>query len=89
MRVLKRDHAERTERELKFALAPGDVVKLNAHPLLASVPGSAKSLVSSYFDTADLTLKNAGMSLRIRTSGNRIRLRHHRSRGETRGHEGI
>jgi triphosphatase len=54
------------ERELKFALAPDDVAKLKAHPLLAWIQPNIKSFVSTYFDTADHALGKAGLSLRLR-----------------------
>jgi triphosphatase len=60
------------ERELKFAVAPQDVDKLKSHPLLAAVRHSEQQLVSTYFDTAGRVLEKAGMSLRLRTSGDHI-----------------
>jgi inorganic triphosphatase YgiF len=62
--------AEHSEVELKLAVDPDDVERLEPHPLLrhASKP---RRLVSTYFDTADHRLRKAGLSLRIRTDGGR------------------
>lgn len=60
------------ERELKFALAAADVTKVKSFALLAPLRCREEPLLSTYFDTADLALANAGMSLRVRRSGTRF-----------------
>lgn len=52
------------EIELKLVVAPGAVSALNAHSIWA---GHSQSVLSAtYFDTADLALNRAGLSLRLR-----------------------
>ena len=65
----QRDSVDRKERELKFALATDDITKVKSLPLFATLRRSEQPLFSTYFDTADLALGSAGMSLRVRTSG--------------------
>ena len=62
--------ADHPEVELKLTVEPGDVDRLERHPLLA---GAAKPrrLASTYFDTPDHRLRKAGLSLRIRSDGAR------------------
>jgi inorganic triphosphatase YgiF len=59
------------EIELKFLCAPGDL-----GAVLAAAPDGdedSRELISVYFDTPDLTLQKAGVSLRVRESkGRRI-----------------
>jgi inorganic triphosphatase YgiF len=59
------------EIELKFLCAPGDL-----GAVLAAAPegdDDSRELISVYFDTPDLTLQKAGVSLRVRESkGRRI-----------------
>lgn len=60
------------EIELKLELSPADADRLATHPLLRG--GKAKPhrhLTSVYFDTADLALHAAGLSLRVRSQGDR------------------
>jgi inorganic triphosphatase YgiF len=60
------------EVELKLALNPGDVARIQEHPALrraAAGPAQIQHLRSVYFDTADLDLARAGMSLRLRSGG--------------------
>jgi len=60
------------EVELKLEVEPDDLDKVLAHPLLCSNAGKAsrkQRLHSTYFDTPDHVLKQAGISLRIRRNG--------------------
>lgn len=58
------------EVELKLAVEPQDLARLEAHPLLRG--GSRpRALASTYFDTPDQRLRRAGFSLRLRTDGRR------------------
>jgi len=58
------------ETELKFALAAGDLKRLSRHPAFKTRAERAR-LTSSYFDTPELKLRDAGMSLRVRQVGDR------------------
>jgi triphosphatase len=60
------------ERELKFAIAPTAIEGLKRHPLLALAQRDESQLVSTYYDTTERALKKAGLSLRLRTSGDHI-----------------
>src|SRR5262245_25887509 len=60
------------EVELKLQLNPGDVARLQEHPALrraAVGPAQVQHLRSVYFDTPDLALAQAGISLRLRSGG--------------------
>ncbi len=58
------------EIELKFALTMGDSLSLlEAAPWQALRPGVERRLHSTYFDTQDHRLRQAGFSLRIRDDG--------------------
>ncbi len=60
------------EVELKLDVAPDDLDKILAHPLLrteAADTTRTKRLHSTYFDTPDHALREAGISLRIRRNG--------------------
>ena len=60
------------EIELKLAVSPTQMPKLRRNALLRSVAQSRARtfrLENTYYDTASLDLKNAGMSLRVRKSG--------------------
>ncbi|MCD8198865.1 MAG: CYTH domain-containing protein [Phascolarctobacterium sp.] len=61
------------EVELKLLVNRGDLKRLLASPLLQKVirPGSEKKrrLVSSYYDTADLSFKEHGIAYRVRDRG--------------------
>lgn len=60
------------EVELKLELDPADVDAVAAHPLLRGGKAPRRErLTSVYFDTADLDLRAAGLSLRVRTQGKR------------------
>lgn len=64
------------EFELKLAGAPGDIAAAPALSLFdegAVGPGGWERLVSTYFDTEDLALRERGLSLRVREeAGQRI-----------------
>lgn len=57
-----------SETELKLEVARADLDRLRSHPLLKAL-GRPKRLVSAYYDTPDLKLRDAGLSLRIRQAG--------------------
>ncbi len=59
------------EIELKLEVAPEDRDRLDALTPFADDPGETDHLVSTYFDTPDLDLHDAGYSLRIRRKGKR------------------
>ena len=59
-----------SEVELKLVVAPDDLPWLEAHPLLRGA-GRPRRLVSTYFDTPDQRLREAGFTLRIRKDGRR------------------
>ncbi len=61
---------EPSEIELKLEARPEDLGRLKAHRLLAGL-GPARTLVSTYYDTPDLKLRKAGLSLRVRSDGTR------------------
>ena len=63
---------EPLEIELKLELASPDQVRLNLADLVASGNGGTKSLISTYFDTPDQSLRKAGYSLRVREAGGRF-----------------
>ncbi len=56
------------EIELKLVVTPADADALEASGLLYGAPAIARQ-ISTYFDTPDRALSNAGFSLRIRRSG--------------------
>lgn len=63
-----------TEVELKLLINPADIPRLRRHPLLkAHAAGRARSrdLLSIYFDTPDLTLRQQRVALRVRRIGAR------------------
>lgn len=62
------------EIELKLELVPADAARLLLHPLLASAAVSSPeqaTLQSVYFDSRDLALMQAGITLRLRRSNDR------------------
>jgi inorganic triphosphatase YgiF len=54
------------EIELKLELEPGSSEKLTNHALLRGGPAKATDQISTYFDTADGAIRQAGFSLRVR-----------------------
>lgn len=63
-----------TEVELKLAARPADLPELT-RGLVAMTPGAVRSqerLVSTYYDTPDLVLKQRGLILRVREQGGRF-----------------
>ena len=54
------------EIELKFEMVPDDLPALMGHPLLAGLPHEDSRQKSVYFDTADGSLRRAGVALRVR-----------------------
>ena len=61
------------EVELKLECRPLDLPALSGHPLLKRRKGAGtKTLVSTYFDTADRDLRRAGLTLRVRRDGKRF-----------------
>jgi inorganic triphosphatase YgiF len=61
------------EIELKLRVAPGDLASLRRHAYLADLPcaPSTETLVSVYFDSDDLALRQHGLTLRVRHIGDR------------------
>lgn len=56
------------ETELKFEIGPEALAALRQHPSFQAEPVTSR-LRSVYFDTPDHDLRNAGLSLRVRQSG--------------------
>lgn len=57
------------ETELKLSVRPEHAGRIGKHPVvrkLKAAPGRTKHLVSAYFDTPDLLLRQRALSLRIR-----------------------
>ena len=65
---------EASEVELKLEFSPADAARLTTHPALEANLAAAeeRDLVSTYFDTPDCALHNAGVYLRVRESGGRF-----------------
>ncbi len=62
------------ETELKLAITPEGAARLPRHPLLRALrrgPSRKSRLASTYFDTDDLELIDAGIVLRLRRDGRR------------------
>ena len=61
------------EIELKLSISPEaeHIKRLFDHPLLSSIEPVSEELISRYFDTAELSLKQHGFSLRIREAQSR------------------
>jgi len=57
------------EVELKFQLPPGGRAALEASPTLAAVEAKHCHEVTTYYDTPDCVLDNAGLTMRVRQSG--------------------
>lgn len=75
LRVLMRAEVPRfmpLETELKLQIDPRHIARLADHPLLKSgTQRATRKLYSVYYDTPDLDLWRAGVSLRLRRSGRR------------------
>ncbi len=56
------------ETELKLSLPASALPKLRQHPLLAGVKPERQRLANTYYDTADLALKQRRIALRHRTT---------------------
>lgn len=66
------DHrqAEDREIELKLRVTEAALLALRQHPLFAgATPQGAADLETSYYDTPDFALRDAGVDLRLRRSG--------------------
>ena len=62
---------EKKEIELKLEFDPASLERITAHPLLAT-ENKREALHSTYYDTPDLVLRNAGVSLRVRDADGRF-----------------
>jgi inorganic triphosphatase YgiF len=60
------------EIELKLLLDEGGAKQLRAHPALKKLSSETARQVSTYYDTPDGALRNAGFSLRVRESKGRF-----------------
>jgi len=60
------------EIELKLEFDDADLARIHAHPLLAATASQQKTLHTTYYDTADLVLRKAGVSLRVRDTNGRF-----------------
>jgi triphosphatase len=62
-----------SEVELKLEIPPAEAARIASHPALAAsvTPPEEQTLVSTYFDTPNGALHEAGVYLRIRDSGGR------------------
>ncbi|MFL6763308.1 MAG: CHAD domain-containing protein [Sphingomicrobium sp.] len=60
------------ELELKLMIAPEDAKRLRLGGPLAAQPASREHQESIYFDTAEYELRKAGLSLRVRRSGDHL-----------------
>ena len=60
------------ELELKLTIAPDDVERLQLSGPLAAPPTSSKRQDSVYFDTPEHDLAKAGLTLRVRRSGDSV-----------------
>jgi len=62
-----------TEIELKLAARPDDLAKLKASLLaMSGKPAATSGLTSTYYDTADRSLRRQDLSLRVRKQGRRF-----------------
>src|SRR5262245_12858764 len=59
------------EIELKLEFDPANLAVIQAHPLLTT-NSRKEALHSTYYDTPDFVLRNAGVSLRLRDAGGRF-----------------
>ena len=60
-----------SEIELKFDLDPASLKRLAVHPALAG-RGQGRTLSAVYYDTPDLALRAARLTLRVRKTGKRL-----------------
>jgi inorganic triphosphatase YgiF len=60
------------EIELKLEFDHANLARICAHPLLAATASQQKTLNSTYYDTADLLLRKASVSLRVRDTNGRF-----------------
>jgi triphosphatase len=60
------------EIESKLEFDPANLARIRADPLLAATDSQRKTLHSIYYDTADLALRKAGVSLRLRDTDGRF-----------------
>ena len=60
---------EPREFELKLEFDPADLAAIEAHPLLAGLRLDRQTLYSVYYDTDDLALYKARLTLRVRHTG--------------------
>lgn len=60
------------EIELKLALPTGARRKIERHPRLKGVAAAPRKETTTYFDTPDLALAQAGLTLRIRRAGRKL-----------------
>jgi len=72
------------EVELKFQLPPGSRAALESSPAFAAAHPKQHRQVSTYFDTPDSLLDEAGLTLRVRRTGN-SRIQTVKSRSSGRG----
>ena len=65
---------EPREVELKLELDPAEADRIRSHPVLAAGETSLEDelLISTYFDTPDFALRQAGVCLRVRDNGGRF-----------------
>ena len=73
------------EVELKFDLEPGGIKVARETPLLAAPPSSETTFETVYFDTRKGKLRDAGLTLRVRRSGDRCIQTVKRTRGSAAG----
>jgi triphosphatase len=72
------------EIELKFQLSPGSRAVLEASSVFAAAEARQLHQLTTYFDTPDGVLEKAGLTLRVRQSGN-TRIQTVKSRSNGRG----
>jgi triphosphatase len=73
MVAVRKSPPQASEIELKLEFLPTDAARLAAHPALAVslAPPEEQELLSTYFDTPDCALHEAGVYLRVRECGGR------------------
>lgn len=54
------------EVEIKLSLSPDELLQLETHPLLASVPRETFQIKNDYYDSHDFKLRRQGAAVRIR-----------------------